>query len=206
MAPGRRRKWTPQSPALPVVPAKALGIHKRLELRALGDVLIGRFQHPIHGPLPQALAFGFIGHPEVAGQLQEEGVLPQQVPAEGVDRGDFCQIQPLHLTLQMPVSRICSQHLHKLCTNFPPKLRRSGLGIGDDQKFIHIGRILLLAEVSHEPVYQHLGLAGSGRRRPPGGGRPGSLLPLSALLSVSQPWCFPSCSTCSQNSSPLTAR
>ncbi|MFR8331988.1 MAG: hypothetical protein ACLU9S_06180 [Oscillospiraceae bacterium] len=77
----------------PVVPAKALGIHKRLELRALGDVLIGRFQHPIHGPLPQALAFGFIGHPEVAGQSRKKAY-PATGPCRRRDRGDFCQIQP----------------------------------------------------------------------------------------------------------------
>ena len=104
----------------PVIPAKALGIYKGLELRAPGDVLIGRLQSHVHGPLPQALALVLIGHPEVPGQLQGKGILPQQVPAKGMDRGNFRQIQPLQLALQVAVSRICSQHLGELRSDLSP--------------------------------------------------------------------------------------
>ena len=105
----------------PVIPAKALGIHKGPEIRILPRVFIGLIQQFRQNRLPDLPAFIFIRHPEICGKIQFIGIFPQKVAAEAVNCGDFCQKQPLHLLLQVAVFRILGDTLRQFGCDLAPQ-------------------------------------------------------------------------------------
>ena len=124
-----------------VVPAQALGIHKGPEIWVvlLG---IGPVQQVRQDLIPNLAALIFVCHPEIRGNVQPVGIFPENIAAEAVDCGDFCQIDALHLLLQVPVFRLLGDPLAELGSDFSPQFRGRRLGIGNHQKIVQICRVM----------------------------------------------------------------
>ena len=83
----------------PVIPSQALGIREGPEIPVLRPGLVGPVQKVRKHRVPDLPALVFVRHPEIRGNVQLIGILPQHIGTEAVNGGDFCQEQPLHLLL-----------------------------------------------------------------------------------------------------------
>ena len=145
-----------------IVPSNTLGVHKGPEVLVFRRLLVGLVQNVRQHRIPQLPAFVFVRHPEVRRQIQPVGVLPEDVGTEAVDGGNLRQKQPLHLLLQ-PGFGVFRDFFRQLGGNLAAQLAGCRLGIGNDQKFVQIGRGDGVFQVFHQPVHQHLGLSGACR-------------------------------------------
>ena len=145
----------------PVIPSQPLGVHKSPEIRVRFP-FIGSVQQIGKHLLPNFPALVFIRHPKVCRNIQPIGVFPENIPAKAMNGGYFCQEQPLHLFLQVLISRFLRNALAQLRGNFSPKLRCRRLGISNDQKVVQVGGGFLIRKIGHQPIHQHLGFAGAG--------------------------------------------
>ena len=174
-------------------------------------------QHPLQHPLPQQPGIPLVQHPKIRRQGmavplpgQQVGVLPQQRRAKGVHGFDVRLIHPQQLVFQVTAVRGLRQPLCQLLGDLALQLRRRRLGVGDDEKVVHM--TALLHHIAKQPLHQHLCLAG------PGGGRhqqrPAPVLHHSLLLwcQIQLCHCVPlpspsvSASTACQNSSAPMGR
>ena len=145
-----------------VIPPQALGIRESQKIFPVFCICIGAVQQIFQNLGANFPAFAFVRHPEVRGHIQSVGIFPQQIAAEAVDGGNLRQEQSLHLLLQVAVVRLLGNALCEFCGNFSPQFRCGGLGICNDQKFVQIGRIGWVGQVSQQPIHQHLGFSGTG--------------------------------------------
>ena len=143
----------------PVIPPQALGIHKGAEVGILVGAGVGVIQQIGEHPLPDLGALIFVSHPEITAELQLPGVFPHHIAAEAVDGGDLRQEQPLDLPLEVPVVRILGNSFRQPGGDLAPQLGGSGLGVCNDEEIVQIDPCIL--QILHEPLHQHLGLAGA---------------------------------------------
>ena len=74
---------------LGIVPAQALAVGKGTEVCILLQGLVGGIQQSLQGLSLKLCGSGFIRHPEIPVQPQPVGILPEQITAKAVNRGDF---------------------------------------------------------------------------------------------------------------------
>ena len=124
----------------PIIPPKALGIRKGPEVRVLSQFFVSPVQGVRENGSAKLPGFCFVCHPKIRGNIQAIGVLPQDLGAKTVDRGDLGQIQPLELLLQVTVLRLRRDPGGQLRSDFAPQFRRGSLCISNDQEIIQLGR------------------------------------------------------------------
>ena len=83
-----------------------------------------------------------------------------------MDGGDLREIDARELALEVLVVGVFGQHLTETRGDLAAQLGGSGAGIGDDQKFVQIRRVVRVGQVAHQAVDEHLGLAGACGRGP----------------------------------------
>ena len=144
----------------PVIAAIAKGLCHFPKFRvSLG---VAFFQQPLQYLILQNAAFGFLRNPEIGRNIQLMGIGAQQIGAKRMYGGDLRQIQPVHLPLQMPVSRFPGQALAQSLGNLDPQLCRRCFCIGYHQERINVAGMHRITDPGQQAVDQYLRLSGSG--------------------------------------------
>ena len=146
-----------------VIPSIAKGFGHGQKVRICFGVTL--FQQAFQHQILQNPAFRFLGNTEICRYIQQMGIGSQQSGTERMYCGNFSQINPVKLSLQMPVFRILRQPLTQCLGDFPPKLCRCRFGIGNDKEIIDIAGILRITDLLQQTIHKNLGFSGSGGRR-----------------------------------------
>ena len=145
----------------PVVAAIAELVDERAEGRIVHALLVARVQHGVQRLLAQRERLLLLRHAEIGGQIEQMAVIAQHGGAERVHRGDLRHGKARRLALQVAVFRVARQPLRQLLRDLAAQLRGGGLGVGDDEKFVHIRGPVGVADQPQHAVDQHLRLAGA---------------------------------------------
>ena len=172
-----------------VVPPGGHGVHQPGEVAVRRDVLIALLQHVVEGAEHEDARLPLVAQPEVRVQVQQVAALPQQLGAEGVNRGDLGLVNQSRLTAQVGVGGPLRQPGGQLLHDAAPQLGGGGLGVGDHQEAVDVQP--LPRHPGQEPLHQHPGLA-----RPGGGGHQQPAAPVvhCGLLFGCQGECHGRCS------------
>ena len=174
-----------------VAAAVGHGVHQAGKVPTGLQGRIPFLQHLSEHILQEDPGLVLLAEPEIVVQLQPVPLLPEELGAEGVHRGDLGLIDPGGLSAEEGVLRAQGKTLGKLGGNAAPQLGGGSPGVGDDQEPVNVG--VLALHSAKEPLHQHPGLAraGGGRHQklPAPVGDSGLLLPRQ-LKSHSLPSLF----------------